>query len=97
MGGPDRIASTTRLALWCFSPGVAMQALVAEGTRNLVLTSGTLAPLSSFSYELRVPFDVTLENEHVIEGSQVREGVCVAVVVVIDGGVARECCCNGGD
>ena len=37
----------------------------------MLLTSGTLAPLGSWSSSLGVPFPVRLENPHVISGEQV--------------------------
>uniref|UniRef100_A0A7N6BA06 Regulator of telomere elongation helicase 1 n=1 Tax=Anabas testudineus TaxID=64144 RepID=A0A7N6BA06_ANATE len=56
---------------WCFSPGFSMQDLVNQGVRCIILTSGTLSPLSSFTAEMRIPFQVTLENRHVIERDQI--------------------------
>ncbi|XP_034392939.1 regulator of telomere elongation helicase 1 isoform X3 [Cyclopterus lumpus] len=63
------------LSYWCFSPGFSMQDLVAQGVRCIILTSGTLAPLSSFTCEMRIPFSVSLENSHVIERDQIFVGV----------------------
>ena len=40
------------LGYWCFSPGHAMAELVGQGVRSVILTSGTLSPLDSFSSEL---------------------------------------------
>jgi hypothetical protein len=40
-------------------------------TRSILLTSGTLSPLDSFAHELQLPFDVRLENPHIIQPSQV--------------------------
>lgn len=39
--------------------------------RNIVLTSGTLSPMSSFSSELGMSFPIQLEANHVIKDSQV--------------------------
>ncbi|CAM9744689.1 unnamed protein product, partial [Scytosiphon promiscuus] len=58
------------LCFWCFCPGVAMQDLKALGVRSIVVTSGTLSPLSSFANELRLPFEVQVENPHVIGPEQ---------------------------
>ena len=63
------------LSFWCFSPGVAMRALKEKGARCVVLTSGTLSPMSSFASELAIPFPVRLENPHVIAPDQVWGGV----------------------
>ena len=39
------------------------------------LSSGTLAPLASFSHELQLPFKESIENPHVVGPSQVWLGV----------------------
>ncbi|XP_045152856.1 regulator of telomere elongation helicase 1 isoform X1 [Echinops telfairi] len=63
------------LSYWCFSPGHSMQELVSQGVRSIILTSGTLAPLSSFALEMQIPFPVCLENPHVIDKHQIWVGV----------------------
>ncbi|KAF6089258.1 regulator of telomere elongation helicase 1 [Phyllostomus discolor] len=63
------------LSYWCFSPGLSMRELVRQGVRTLILTSGTLAPVSSFALEMQIPFPVCLENPHVIERHQIWVGV----------------------
>lgn len=40
--------------------------------RSIIVTSGTLSPLSSFANELRLPFEVQVENPHVIAPDQVQ-------------------------
>lgn len=46
------------------------------GLRSVLLTSGTLSPLSSFADELGVPFPHRLENPHVINArAQLMVGV----------------------
>ena len=40
--------------------------------RSIILTSGTLSPMSSFSSELGVTFPIQLEANHVIPESQVQ-------------------------
>ena len=42
------------LSYWCFSPGHAMRELASYGLRSVVLTSGTLSPLSSFRAEMQM-------------------------------------------
>ncbi|XP_076596702.1 regulator of telomere elongation helicase 1 isoform X1 [Chaetodon auriga] len=59
------------LSYWCFSPGFSMHDLVNQGVRCIILTSGTLSPLSSFTSEMRIDFPVSLENSHVIERDQI--------------------------
>ncbi|XP_074538180.1 regulator of telomere elongation helicase 1 [Halichoeres trimaculatus] len=59
------------LSYWCFSPGFSMQDLKNQEVRCIILTSGTLSPLTSFTAEMRIEFPVTLENSHVIERDQI--------------------------
>ncbi|CAN2389924.1 Regulator of telomere elongation helicase 1 [Pristimantis euphronides] len=63
------------LSYWCFSPGYTMNDLERQGVRSIILTSGTLCPLSSFTMEMKIPFPVSLENTHVIEKHQIWVGV----------------------
>lgn len=42
------------LSYWCFSPGHSMRELVRQGVRTIILTSGTLAPVSSFALEMQM-------------------------------------------
>uniref|UniRef100_A0A672Q0A6 Regulator of telomere elongation helicase 1 n=1 Tax=Sinocyclocheilus grahami TaxID=75366 RepID=A0A672Q0A6_SINGR len=59
------------LSYWCFSPGFSMQELLRQEVRSIILTSGTLSPLSSFTCEMQIPFPVSLENPHVIQRDQI--------------------------
>ncbi|XP_067410133.1 regulator of telomere elongation helicase 1 isoform X6 [Emydura macquarii macquarii] len=63
------------LSYWCFSPGYSMHELVRQGVRTIILTSGTLSPLSSFTMEMQIPFPVCLENPHVIDKHQIWVGI----------------------
>lgn len=63
------------ISYWCFNPGFGMKELAEQGARNIILTSGTLSPLDSFTTELQVPFPIQLENPHIIQGHQVWVGV----------------------
>jgi len=42
------------LSYWCFSPGHSMADLLAHGIKCIVLTSGTLSPLASFTAEMQM-------------------------------------------
>lgn len=42
------------LYYWCLCPGYSMQDLLAEGARCIILTSGTLSPISTFKDELKM-------------------------------------------
>lgn len=60
---------------WCFNPGFSFNAIQDLGVRSIILTSGTLSPMKSFAYELQTNFQIELENDHVINSSQVCMGV----------------------
>ncbi|KAK3091886.1 hypothetical protein FSP39_023453 [Pinctada imbricata] len=62
------------LCYWCFSPGHRMLDLVSCGVKCIILTSGTLSPLKSFTAEMQIEFPITLENPHVIEKHQIFVG-----------------------
>ncbi|XP_077996428.1 Fanconi anemia group J protein homolog [Glandiceps talaboti] len=47
---------------------------VSSCTRSIILTSGTLSPMASFSSELGAQFPIQLEANHVIHNSQVWVG-----------------------
>ena len=77
-GARGRASSTMvyRVSWWCLNPAVAFRPLSASA-HSVLLTSGTLAPLDSFSAELGTTFHNLLEAGHVVEASQVWAG-CVA-------------------
>ena len=55
---------------WCLNPAVIFDEL-KETVRSIVLTSGTLSPMASFSSELDMAFPLQLEANHVIDKKQV--------------------------
>ncbi len=59
------------LSYWCFAPALAMNELAALNVRSILVTSGTLSPLPSYSLELGLPFPHTIENEHIISKEQI--------------------------
>ncbi|XP_070573083.1 Fanconi anemia group J protein homolog isoform X2 [Ptychodera flava] len=64
---------TYTVHFWCMNPAVAFND-VSSCSRSIVLTSGTLSPMASFSSELGVLFPIQLESNHVIHNSQVWVG-----------------------
>ena len=68
------VSSSRQLSLWCFNPGLAISGLKNE-VHAMILTSGTLSPLQSFSSELQIKFPIRLENKHLIKKEQVYVGV----------------------
>jgi regulator of telomere elongation helicase 1 len=63
------------VSFWCFSPGVAVSEMESHGPHAMIMTSGTLSPIASFTSELAVPFPISLENGHVISPKQIWVGV----------------------
>jgi len=59
------------LSYWCFAPSLAMHELAGLNVRSIIVTSGTLSPLSSYSLELGIPFPNSLENPHIISNKQI--------------------------
>ena len=59
------------LSYWCFAPSLAMHELASLNVRSILVTSGTLSPLPSYSLELGLPFPHTLENSHIIGNDQI--------------------------
>lgn len=59
------------ISFWCFAPSLAMRELTFLNVRSILITSGTLSPLPSFSMELGLDFPVQLENDHVIKPDQI--------------------------
>ncbi|CAF4004893.1 unnamed protein product [Adineta steineri] len=59
-----------KLHYWCLSPGFAMRQLCMQNTRSILLTSGTLSPIDSFKTQLSIPFDIVIQNDHIIGENQ---------------------------
>ncbi|KAG4955254.1 hypothetical protein JHK87_040848 [Glycine soja] len=57
---------TYTLSLWCLNPAVVFRD-VANLSLSVILTSGTLSPMASFTSELGVHFETSLEAPHVID------------------------------
>nr|DAD46536.1 TPA_asm: hypothetical protein HUJ06_016473 [Nelumbo nucifera] len=57
---------TYSLSLWCLNPAVVFKE-IADLSMSVILTSGTLSPMGSFSSELGVQFETCMEAPHVID------------------------------
>ncbi|KAL9306814.1 putative hydrolase [Arabidopsis thaliana] len=57
---------THTFSLWCMNPAVVFKDL-ADISLSVILTSGTLSPMNSFSSELGMQFGTSLEAPHVID------------------------------
>eukprot|EP00760_Papus_ankaliazontas_P033482 PhM_4_TR6351/c0_g1_i2/m.37461/K11136/RTEL1; regulator of telomere elongation helicase 1 len=65
------------LSLWCCDASVCMRR-VGEKAFGVIVTSGTLSPIESFTAELGLVFPVVLQGPHVISAAQVTASVCCA-------------------
>ncbi len=56
--GKKKPQGTTRvLGFWCFNAGIGFREIQSLKPRSIILTSGTLSPLSSFQAELQLAFN----------------------------------------
>ncbi|KAG2244313.1 hypothetical protein Bca52824_093840 [Brassica carinata] len=60
---------THTLSLWCMNPSVVFKDIV-DLSSSIILTSGTLSPMDSFSSELGMQFGACLEAPHVVDANQ---------------------------
>ncbi|KAE8752829.1 regulator of telomere elongation helicase 1-like 3 [Frankliniella occidentalis] len=58
-------------SFWCFDAGVIMRFLQKRGVHSFIVTSGTLSPLPPLTRSLGIPFEIELQNDHVIRKPQV--------------------------
>lgn len=58
--------SSRILGFWCFNAGLGFKRLKDIGPRAIILTSGTLSPLDVFQHELMTPFNIRIQNTHVV-------------------------------
>lgn len=65
------INNSHTLSYWCFFSGLSMSDLMQCHVRSIILASGTLSPMQSYAHELAIPFNIRLENPHVITDEQV--------------------------
>lgn len=54
----------------CLDPSISLKNLIKLKARSILITSGTISPLSSLIKELDIPFNEILQNTHVIKSSQ---------------------------
>ena len=58
------------LYFWCLNPAISFKTLDID-TKSIILTSGTLSPMTTFSGELETDFHAKAECPHVVKKSQV--------------------------
>ncbi|CAB3408195.1 unnamed protein product [Caenorhabditis bovis] len=52
---------------FCFQASISMRMLKMRGVRNVLLASGTLSPIQSFTFNMGLNFGAILENEHALK------------------------------
>lgn len=62
---------TRKFSLFCLNPALRFVELKKYGICSFILTSGTLSPIDFLEKELKVNFEFKLENDHVINETQV--------------------------
>jgi len=67
----ESLIKNRKICLFCMNPGLGFQYLKEYGIHSTILTSGTLSPFSAMEAELKVEFQVKLENSHVVDQKQV--------------------------
>ncbi|KAI9276323.1 hypothetical protein BC943DRAFT_333049 [Umbelopsis sp. AD052] len=63
-----------KLSFWCQNSGIAFKD-ITDQARSVLLCSGTLSPMNTFSSELQTEFPIRLETNHVVDRSQIWAGV----------------------
>ena len=70
-----------KLNIFCFNPGIGFNQIMKFKPYSMILTSGTLAPFDVLENELKIQFDITLENEHIIDKSQYKFAIIKGMIV----------------
>jgi Rad3-related DNA helicase len=73
--GIPRKVTDVMIHFWCFSSAIAMREVASNGTRTIIVASGTLSPLGEFAQELGLSFPHRVENSHVIKAEQLMMAV----------------------
>lgn len=67
------VSGDIKFGFWCMNPACAFS-LLTQSASSIILSSGTMAPLDSFSSELNTKFQISFEAPHVIDNSQIWVG-----------------------
>ena len=79
--GHNTSKEVIKLNMFCFNPGIGFNEIMKFKPFSIILTSGTLAPFDILEDELKVKFDITLENEHIIDKSQFKFAIIKGIQV----------------
>jgi Fanconi anemia group J protein len=69
-----KVTQGYKLGFWCLNPGIIFRPF-ADASRCVILSSGTMSPISSFESELSTSFPIKLQARHVIQDNQCWVGV----------------------
>lgn len=59
------------LKIMCMNPEFCYRKILKRNPRSVIITSGTLSPISGLEKELNSKFPIQLENSHVIQSNQI--------------------------
>ena len=57
--------------IFCFSPQLGFSDILKSEPFSIIFTSGTLSPFKLYENELKIKFDITLENNHIVPNDQI--------------------------
>ncbi|CAK74541.1 unnamed protein product (macronuclear) [Paramecium tetraurelia] len=64
------VANQITIYMWCLEPSLAFQRILSKNIHSVLLTSGTLSPLQSWTCELRMNFQTQFSSPHIINIQQ---------------------------
>ncbi|EGR30093.1 regulator of telomere elongation helicase 1, putative [Ichthyophthirius multifiliis] len=68
----------SEIYMQCLDPSVSFSFIKIKNPHSILLTSGTLAPFDSWELELKIPFPIILNNQHVIDNKKnLLAGICI--------------------
>ena len=66
-----KIEKIRKFFIFCFSPQLGFSDIIKSDPFSIIFTSGTLTPFKLYENELKIKFDITLENKHIIPNEQI--------------------------
>ena len=66
-----KIEIIKKFFIFCFNPQLGFSDILKNNPFSIIFTSGTLTPFKLYENELKIKFDITLENEHIVPNEQI--------------------------
>ncbi|CAD8098779.1 unnamed protein product [Paramecium sonneborni] len=60
------VANQLSIYMWCLEPSLAFKRILQKNIHSVLLTSGTLSPLQSWTCELRMNFQTQFQSPHIV-------------------------------